>query len=314
MTIARRRPFPLNLALQGGGAHGAFTWGVLERLMDDGRFHPEGISGTSAGAVNAVLFASGWLEGGPEGAKACLETFWRRVAAAVEPLYRNGFASIAAGSIAQLISPYQMNPFDFNPLRDLLDQLVDFERLRRERTLKLLIAATVVRTGSLRLFTNQDLSAQSVLASACLPWLHRAVEIDGEAYWDGGYVSNPPLVALIERCSTPDMLLVRINPERRPRLPRSVGDIRNRVGEIVFEQPLKRELAALEEQSGSRLSFTAARRRVARHRLHVIDGGDDLAAFDPGSKLMPVGDTLLEIRGLGRKAADSWIAGRGHAP
>jgi len=307
LLIPRGRSFTLNLALQGGGAHGAFTWGVLERLVEDGRFHYEGISGTSAGAINAVLFASGWLNGGPAGAKAVLEAFWNEVAALARPLHRSGLTNIAIGPAAQLVSPYQINPFDINPLRDLLERLVDFERLRAERSLRLLIATTALRTGSLRLFTNRDLSAKVVLASACLPWLHQAVEINGEPFWDGGYVSNPPLVPLIERCPAPDVLLVRINPKRRHRLPTSVGDIRNRIGEIVFDQPLARELAELDARRGKLVGFTAATRRIARHRLHVIDGGDQLAELDFGSKLIPVWDTLTEIRALGRQAAGTWL-------
>lgn len=307
MLIPRGRPLALNLALQGGGAHGAFTWGVLDRIVEDGRFRYEGISGTSAGAINAVLFASGWLKDGPAGAKAALEAFWHEVTALAEPLHRSGFASVVTGPGAQLVSPYQINPFDFNPLRELLERLVDFERLRAERALSLLIATTALRTGSLRLFTNRDLSAKVVLASACLPWLHQAVEIDGEPHWDGGYVSNPPLVPLIERCPAPDVLLIRINPRRRHRLPTSAGDIRNRIGEIVFDQPLARELAQLDARRGTLAGFTAARRRIARHRLHVIDGGDQLAELDSGSKLIPVRDTLTEIRALGRQAASIWL-------
>jgi NTE family protein len=222
-------------------------------------------------------------------------------------LHRSGLASIVIGPAAQLVSPYQINPFDFNPLRELLERLVDFERLRVERSPKLLIAATTLRTGSLRLFTNRDLSAKAVLASACLPWLHQAVEIDGEPHWDGGYVSNPPLVPLIERCPAPNVLLVRINPKRRHSLPTSAGDIRNRIGEIVFDQPLARELAELDARRRTLLGFTAATRRIARHRLHVIDGGDQLAELDPGSKMIPVLDTLTEIRALGRQAASTWL-------
>jgi len=253
-----------------------------------------------------VLFASGWLEGGPAGAKSALETFWHEITALAEPLHRSGLASAVIGSAVQ-ISPYQINPFDINPLRELLGRLVDFERLRAERSPKLLIATTALRTGSLRLLTNRDLSAKAVLASACLPWLHQAVEIDGEPHWDGGYVSNPPLIPLIERCPAPDVLLVRINPKRRLGLPTSAGDIRNRIGEIVFDQPLTRELAELDARQGALVGFTAATRRILRHRLHVIDGGDQLAELDSGSKLIPVRDTLTEIRALGWRAASTWL-------
>ncbi|MGH6917569.1 MAG: patatin-like phospholipase family protein, partial [Geminicoccaceae bacterium] len=177
-----RRPARINLALQGGGAHGAFTWGVLDRLLEDGRFAPEGISGTSAGALNAVVLASGWLEGGPQGARAALARLWRRVAdlARLRPA---GLSHMAADFAASLLSPYYLNPFDLNPLRSIVEELVDFERLRAERALQLFIAATNLRTGHGRVFRNGDLSSKVVLASACLPQLHQAVEIDGEAYW-----------------------------------------------------------------------------------------------------------------------------------
>jgi NTE family protein len=303
----RALPSSLNLALQGGGAHGAFTWGVLDGLLEAERFHYEGISGTSAGAINAIVFASGWLAGGAAGAQASLAALWREVAEMARPLYRGGLPRAALEASTQLLSPYQLNPLDINPLRDLLERLVDFERLRRDRSLKLFIAATTLRTGALRIFENRELSADAVLASACLPWLHQAVEIDGEAYWDGGYVSNPPLLPLVERCRTRDLLLVRINASERTTLPRSAGEIRNRVGEIVFDQPLERELALLEARRGALAAFTPAQRRVARHRLHVIDGGEVLSALDPSTKLVPDWTTLQLLHDLGRAAAGDWL-------
>jgi NTE family protein len=306
--IRRARTSSLNLALQGGGAHGAFTWGVLNRLLEAERFHYEGISGTSAGAINAVVFASGWLAGGAAGAQANLAALWRQVAEIACPLHKTGFP-VAALDATQLLSPYQLNPLDINPLRDLLERLVDFERLRRDHSLKLFIAATNLRTGALRIFENGELSADAVLASACLPWLHQAVELDGEAYWDGGYVSNPPLLPLVERCRTRDVLLVRINSSERTTLPRSAGEIRNRVGEIVFDQPLERELALLEARRGALTAFTPAQRRVARHRLRVIDGGEVLSALDPSTKLVPDWTTLQLLHDLGHAAAADWLEG-----
>jgi NTE family protein len=302
----RARTTRLNLALQGGGAHGAFTWGVLDRLLEAERFRYEGISGTSAGAINAVVFASGWLAHGAAGARANLSELWRQVAEIACPLYRSGL-SYALDATAQLLSPYQLNPFDINPLRELLERLVDFERLRHDRSLKLMIAATALRTGTLRIFENRELSADAVLASACLPSLYRAVEIDGEAYWDGGYVSNPPLLTLVERCRARDLLLVLINSRERSTLPRSAGEIRNRVGEIVFDQPLERELALLEERRGLPTALSTAGRRLARHRLHVIDGGEVLSSLDPSTKVVPDWDTLQRLRDLGRAAAADWL-------
>jgi NTE family protein len=314
----RRRPLRLNLALQGGGAHGAFTWGVLDRLLEDEGFAFEGISGTSAGALNAVTLASGWLSGGPAAARHALATLWHEVAglARFSPLRAGGMTQMAADFAAQLLSPYQLNPLGLNPLRKILGQLVDFERLQGERGVALFIAATDLRSGAARIFRNRELTADALLASACLPQLHQAVAIDGAAYWDGGFVSNPPLVPLVEGCRTRDVLLVQINPTRVAALPRSARDIRNRMGEIVFGRPLLAELEMLGERARRARSplgwWSRAGRRLARHRLHLIDGGAVLAELDPTTKIDPDWALLLQLRDLGRAAAEAWLdAGRG---
>jgi NTE family protein len=309
---ARRLP-TLNLALQGGGAHGAFTWGVLDRLLEEERFAVEGISGTSAGALNAVVLASGWLAGARAGARQALETLWREVAALARfsPLRAGGLTQMAADVTAQLLSPYQLNPLDLNPLRRILEQLVDLERLRAERTLKLFVAATNLRTGRARIFRNGELSTEVVLASACLPQMHQAVTIAGEAYWDGGFVSNPPLAVLVEHCRARDLLLVQINPETVSELPRSAREIRNRMAEIVFGRPLAVELETLAERRRRARSplrwLSPTCRRLARHRRHVIDGGPVLAALDPASKVDPDWPRLAQLRDLGRSAAEAWL-------
>ena len=309
MALARRRPRPVNLALQGGGAHGAFTWGVLDRLAEVEGLAPRAISGTSAGAVNAVVFASGWLTGGPEGARANLAELWQSIGTGARRLENTGFSPATLDAALHLLSPYQLNPLDFNPLRRLLARLVDFDRLRQDRTLGLYIAATNLRTGALRLFENADLSLQAVLASACLPSLHHAIEIDGDAYWDGGYVSNPPLLPLIEGSRARDTLLVRINVGARMEHPRSAAGIRSRVGEIVFGQPLERELALLEARSKPplRLALTPRQHRLARHRLHVLDGGEAIAGLDPATRVLANRQILDHLRDLGRTAAASWL-------
>jgi NTE family protein len=309
---ARRLP-TLNLALQGGGAHGAFTWGVLDRLLEEERFAVEGISGTSAGALNAVVLASGWLAGARAGARQALETLWREVAALARfsPLRAGGLTLMAADLTAQLLSPYQLNPLDLNPLRRILEQLVDLERLRAERRLKLFVAATNLRTGRARIFRNAELSTEVVLASACLPQMHQAVTIAGEAYWDGGFVSNPPLAVLVEHCRARDLLLVQINPETVSELPRSAREIRNRMAEIVFGRPLAVELETLAERRRRARSplrwLSPTCRRLARHRRHVIDGGPVLAALDPASKVDPDWPRLAQLRDLGRSAAEAWL-------
>jgi NTE family protein len=324
--LAWRRPPPgrrlstLNLALQGGGAHGAFTWGVLDRLLDEEHLQFEGISGTSAGALNAVVLASGWLAGGRSGAQEALEALWRQVAEAarLSPLRHGHLTRVALDLTAQLLSPYQLNPLGLNPLHDLLLRLVDFERLRATATPRLLLAATSVRTGTVRLFGNAELRPEVVLASACLPQVHHAVTIDGEPYWDGGFTSNPPLVPLVERCRARDVVLVQINPFDHPALPMSSAGIRNRVGEIVFGQPLRTELEQLAEArrrtSRLRALWDSGQRRQRRHRLHVIDGSSQLSGLDPATKIVPEWSTLLELRTLGRAAAASWLAAPGGGP
>ncbi len=306
------RPRRLNLALQGGGAHGAYTWGVLDQLSEVEGLEPHALSGTSAGAINAVVFASGWLAAGPEGARANLAELWQSVAAASHSLSGSGLTHAGVGVALHLLSPYQLNPFGLNPLRHMLARLVDFERLRDARAPQLLIAATNLRTGALRLFGNAELSIDTVLASACLPSLHHAVEIDGDAYWDGGYVSNPPILPLVERSTIRDTLLVRINVGSRDDHPRSAAGIRNRIGEIVFEQPLERELALLRAHCPDRPrlavpTFSPRRRRLARHRLHLIDGGTAIAALDPRTRVLADGRTLEHLRNLGRAAAARWL-------
>jgi NTE family protein len=236
-----RRPDRLNLALQGGGAHSAFTWGVLVRLLE-ADLRIEGISGTSGGALNAVVLASGWLRGGSAGAAQALDELWREIGALarITPLRASGLGQLAADFAAQFLSPYQLNPLGVNPLRPVLERLVDFARLRTTEAPRLFIAATDVTTGRARIFRNPELSVDVVLASACLPQLHQAIEIDGRPYWDGGFSANPPLVALVEACRARDVVLVQINPLLAERAPRTPREIRNRVAEIAFGRPLAR--------------------------------------------------------------------------
>jgi NTE family protein len=309
----RLRPVAINLALQGGGAHGAFTWGVLDRLLEDGCFAPEGISGTSAGALNAVVLASGWLEGGPEGASTALGRLWRKIAdlACLRPLRAAGLSQMAADFAASLLSPYYLNPLDLNPLRSIVEDLVDFERLRAQRALQLFIAATNLRTGQARVFRNCELSSKAVLASACLPQLHQAVEIDSEAYWDGAFASNPPLLPLVRCCRARDLVLVQINPIETDSVPRTASEIRNRVGEIVFGRPLLEELARL-SAAARRIHpplawFSPTGRRLARHRLHRIDGSALLARLQPSTKVNPSWPLMERLARLGRDAADDWL-------
>src|SRR6188472_1566296 len=254
-----RQPVPVDLALQGGGSHGAFTWGVLDRLIEGPWLRIEAISGTSAGAMNAALVADGWTQGGAEGARAALETYWRRVsqAAAFSPLQRSPLdrlmgrwtldtspVYLAMDLMARMVSPYDLNPLGLNPLRSVLDECIDFDRLSRA-PIKLFVTATNVRTGRGHIFRNKVITADVLLASACLPTMFHAVEIDGEAYWDGGYAGNPALFPLIYNCKSPDIVIVHINPLLRKELPYSAGDILNRINEISFNSSLMREMRAV---------------------------------------------------------------------
>jgi NTE family protein len=315
--LARRRPLPaFNLGLQGGGAHGAFTWGVLDRLLEEERFRFQGVSGASAGAINAVVLASGWLAGGPAGAREALAQLWREVATAsrMSPLRAAGLTQMAADFAAQILSPYQLNPFDVNPLRSILERLVDFDRLRRDRRLPLFISATNLRTGQGRVFRNSELSSDVLLASACLPQLHQAVQIEGEAYWDGGLTSNPPLLPMVEHCKARDVLLIQINPLATAALPTSARQIRNRLAEIVFGRPLASEIETLARSARLARSPLAwlkrADRRLARHRLHLIDGSVELALLDPNTRIDPDWPLLVRLRDRGRAAAEAWLCRR----
>jgi NTE family protein len=314
--VWRRRPSRLNLALQGGGAHGAFTWGVLVRLLE-AEIRIEGISGASAGALNAVVLASGWLSGGAAGAARALDELWREIArlGQMSRLRAGGLTQLAADFAAQFLSPYQLNPMGVNPLRPVLERLVEFERLRAVDLPRLFIAATDVATGRARIFRNAELSLDAVLASACLPQLHHAIEIDGAAYWDGGFSANPPLVPLVEACAARDVLLVQINPLCAERIPRTPREICNRIAEIAFGRPLAEELERLRHGAGAAFAplnwLTRRRRRLVRHRVHTIDGSAELARLDSGTKADPAWPLLLDLRERGWRAADAWLRDEG---
>ena len=251
-----RNSLPIDLALQGGGSHGAFTWGVLDRLLEEPWLQILGISGTSAGAMNAAVLAAGWTEGGREGARAALDEYWKRVsrAAAFSPLQRTPLdrlmgrwtldwnpAFIAMDLTTRIFSPYDLNPYGFNPLRDILAESIDFVRLARS-PIKLFITATNVRTGRGRIFRNSEITPDVLLASACLPTMFQAIEIDGEPYWDGGFAGNPTITPLVRETEAHDSVLVQINPRERPGTPRSAPEILNRLNEISFNSPLMKEL------------------------------------------------------------------------
>jgi NTE family protein len=234
------RPKRLSLALQGGGAFGAFTWGVLDRLLE-AKVPFDSVSGASAGAMNAVLLASGLAQGGADGARTALDRFWRRVSEAGQ---RSRLMSPIMSRVTAQLSPYQFNPFDLNPLRDILTEEVDIEAVRTTSSVRLLLGATRVRDGALRIFRNKDLTFDVVLASACLPQLHQAVSIDGEPHWDGGYAANPPLMPLVTATRASDLMVVQIIPANHAELPTTSPEIQKRLNQITFNSSLQRDLEA----------------------------------------------------------------------
>jgi NTE family protein len=320
-----RRVKPIELALQGGGAHGAFTWGVLDRLLEDERLEIVGISGTSAGAMNAVVLADGLMRGGRQAARERLAHFWRRVSGAAPADVFGAFFGnfVLAGSplawyldwVGRAFSPYQLNPLDINPLREILAAEVDFERVRRCDKLKLFVSATNVRTGKLKEFRQHELSVEAVLASAALPMVFRAVEIDGEAYWDGGYLGNPSLLPLVADSPAHDLLLVQINPIHRESIPTSAPQILDRLNEITFNSSLVKELRTLaliqqllrEEGApppGGRAPLFA---QIEALRMHRIAAEAELAQLGAGSKMNTAWAFLRRLYGIGRTAADEWL-------
>jgi NTE family protein len=314
---------PVSLALQGGGAHGAFTWGVLDALLEDGRLAIEAIAGASAGSVNAVVLAEGWLEGGAEGARAQLTKFWQRISldGALSPAQQRLFSLMlgywhADGSPARswldawasAFGPAEKNPLDINPLRDALTELIDFTRVRACQDVKLLVSATSVWTGKAKVFHGPELTADHVLASACLPTVFPAVMIGGEPYWDGGYAGNPPLFPLFYETAADDILLVQINPIERRETPRTAREIANRLTEITFNANLLGELRAIEFVGRLIDAGKLPTDRYKRVRMHRIAGGKKLDAFAASSRFNAEWAFLQELRDLGRAAATEWLA------
>jgi NTE family protein len=315
---------PLALALQGGGAHGAFTWGVLDALLERGGHPVRAASGASAGAINAVVLAHGWAEGGAEGARAALARFWTAVGTrlpfewfTVGDGERLELAPAARALLhwTRYLSPYQLNPLDVNPLRELLREQVDFERLRRASPVQLYIAATNAVTGRLRVFRNRELGVEAVLASACLPTLHRAVEIDGQPYCDGAYSANPALFPLIVDGGADDLLIVMLSPTRHAGAARSAKQIHERALEFAFNATFLREARLLGEAHAvarrSWLPLGMLERRLRRTRFHLVDADDALGALASETKLIAHLPFLERLRECGRQRALAWLARHG---
>lgn len=317
---------PLSLALQGGGSFGAFTWGVLERLIEEPGTRFDALSGTSAGALNAVVLADGLATGGPEAAREKLQRFWKRASDAAlftpfGPLGNAGMTASAATTLAlstQLVSPYQFNPLGLNPLRAILADLVDFERLRQASPMRLLIAATNVQTGRLRLFRESELTLEMVLASACLPLLHHAIEIEGEWYWDGGLSANPPLRPLALETEARDLVIVQLTPERVTRRPQSSPEIARRVNQISFNNPLQTEMEALADLVAlcrrEPLLLSRRDRRLRHLKLHRIAAEDAVDGLEHSSALALDWSFLTRLKESGRAAAETWVKATSLSP
>jgi NTE family protein len=316
----------INLALQGGGAHGAFTWGVLDQLLEDGRLTIEGISGASAGAINAVMLADGLARGGPAEAQKRLADFWRAASlggnlpplqrAVVERLF--SFLPLEGSPIqawfdalSRYLSPYDLNPLNINPLKDLIERFVDFDAVRGAQDLQLFVSATNVQTGRLRIFAREKITADAIMASACLPFLFRAVEIDGVPYWDGGYLGNPVIFPFFSRTESEDVLIVQINPLERHTVPTSSKDIMNRVNEITFNSSLLAEYRAIDFVSRlidqgrlPRGTGPGEYRRINVHRIVLDRWGKQLTA---DSKLSNDYDFFEMLRVNGKRAARRFL-------
>jgi NTE family protein len=319
-----RAPVLVDLALQGGGSHGAFTWSVLDRLLEESWLQIEGISGTSAGAMNAAVLVDGYAEGGADGARARLEFFWKRVseAALLSPFRRSPFdillgrwtldtspVFLAFDLMARVFSPYDLNPRGVNPLTSILADCIDFGRVAKA-PMQLFVTGTNVRTGRGRVFRNAELTPDILLASACLPTMFQAIEIDGEPYWDGGFAGNPTITPLIRECASTDTILVQVNPVERPGTPRTAQEILNRVNEVSFNATLLKELrmiALLRQVSDPGTSEGA---RWANMRIHRV-ASDMMTELGYSSKLNAEWTFLTMLRDEGRRSANVFLTAHG---
>jgi len=320
----RRR---INLALQGGGTHGAFTWGVLDRLLEDERIEIEGISGASAGAMNGAILAQGFHKGGAAGARAALDRFWRRMAEIgwYNPIRRSWIEKLQGTwnldrspialwmeELTLLFSPYQTNPLNHSNLRTLLEETIDIAMLRDCKTLKLFVAATNVYSGQPRIFDRRDLTIEALLASSCVPQMYQAVMIDGQPYWDGGYLGNPPLWPIIYECASPDLIIVQISPIRRESVPRTAAEITNRLNEIVFNASLVAQLRSISFVTRIIGETGATGPQIDRLRkrnlfIHLIEAEEAMRELGAVSQLNTDLEFLLYLKELGRSAAARWL-------
>ena len=320
-VVRRTEPKRINMALQGGGAHGAFGWGVMDKFLEDGRVEIEGLSGTSAGSMNAVVYAYGKLKGN-DGAREALHDFWKAISDAgqkyaikkmpwdVSTVPKENPLADMMKSMMSSFSPYQMNPMNYNPLRDVLEQQVDFAELERSQLTKLFICATNVRTGKVKIFHTPEVTADVVLASACLPQVFQAVEINGEHYWDGGYMGNPVLYPLFYYTESRDVVILHINPIERPGPPTTSADIANRLNEITFNSSLIKELRSvyfvqkllddgwIKDEHRDKLKYVL---------IHSVRADNAMSDLSSASKMSSDWGFLTMLRDRGRALAAEWL-------
>jgi NTE family protein len=323
MSTEGRKPRKrINIALQGGGAHGAFAWGVLDRILEDDRLEVEGLVGTSAGAMNAAVVAYGLSRGGAAAARDSLTEFWRRIAGAacfsplqpsfLDKMMTGGNLDMSPGwvfydAISRMFSPYQLNPLNINPLRDVLAAVVDCETIHAAQKVKLFVCASNVMTGRIKVFNERDVSIDAIMASACLPFLFQAVEIEGEHYWDGGYMGNPPLYPLIYRCESNDVLIIQINPIRINELPTSAQTILDRINTLSFNSSLMREMRAINFVTKLIDAGFDDGGRLKRMLIHTVDAEDVLGNLGVSSKLNADWSFLSKLFELGRERASTFL-------
>ncbi len=312
----------INLALQGGGAHGAFTWGVLDRILEDGRLEVDAISGTSAGAMNAVAFAAGFAEAGAQGARDKLAEFWRAMsnAAKSSPIRRTpldvwmgnwsldqSWGYHAMDAMSRVFSPYQLNPLNMNPLKDVLESCIDFSVIQHADSIKLYISATNVETGKVKVFDSHTLTSDMVMASACLPMVYQAVQIDGVPYWDGGYMGNPSLFPFRSGDSCADIAVVQINPIERKGTPSTSHEIQNRINEIAFNSSLLKELRAINFVTRLIDEGKLDESNYRRENIHIIENQEELMPLGASSKMNAEWAFLTHLRDLGMQTAQRWL-------
>lgn len=300
---------PTALALQGGGTFGAFAWGVLDRLLDED-FRPAGLSGASAGAINAVLVAWGLQTGGRDGAKAVLRRFWESIGkmGSLSPLGLPG-AALQFDLLSRVASPYQLNPLNINPMRDLLADLIDFDVLRAQNRIPLFISTTDVSTGDQRIFREHEISLDVLMASSCIPYLHQAVEIDGHTLWDGGFSSNPPILPLVLETHCRSILVVKLTPDEEPRLPTHSPEIFSRFRRMAFNTPLLRELDAMDKIHrllGHAVLLPNSLRRVRDLKIHRLAISADFFA-STSTGMTPKPAILEKLFDAGRDAAEAML-------